>query len=268
MSNLNEKGLEDLNCNEGLEKVGLAAENIVGEQNLAENIIEKSNINMYVDEPLFNLLSDPDVLKEHLEKHVLNDSACYKKYQVLVIENIGLGFIVERQEEIVAVFENRNPYFGKIIGESDINVDTKGGKRVPAYKVVYIEFFGIRNNSYSRSLGKILLYANGTKLENGYEAHHILHSMINTYEAVEKVTIKKNRQVRPELTKISEVIEYIKSDLLKTDDKGFETFMLNLKFLTNYFCKRRGIYVSGINLTEVLLDEDYLDLIRLEVSKL
>ncbi|MEC1717796.1 hypothetical protein [Schinkia azotoformans] len=220
------------------------------------------------DKKVYRILNNEKDLKQYIERWPSNPKSDYKKYQTIVFEDKGLGFIIETQTEIIAVYENKNPLLGRFIGECEILVEKRGGKKVPAYKVISLRTHGVGNNFYTRSLGKILLIANGEEIidGDGYEAHHVEHSMINTYDTVKKVSKKENLRERPNIRELSKAIEYIKKDLLKTDDKGFEILLLNLQFLSSTFNKRKGIYVSGLNPTGTLLDENSLNNISIEVS--
>lgn len=220
-----------------------------------------------VDTKLRDTLINVDRFNE-FNNFEVNSYAQYKHNQTVVFEDINLGFITRNQREIIAVYEDKNGLLGRFIGESDIRIEHKACITVPSYNVVSIRFYLMPNMPYIRSLGKILLLAGDQLLQDNEVVHHKLHPMINMYNAVENVMRAINSSEKPDLRHESQCFDYIKNDLLKTDDVGYANFEHNIRVITNSNTRRRGFYVSGLNPAEVFLEKGKLDHIKIEVSKI
>lgn len=221
-----------------------------------------------VDKKIYEILNEEEKLEEYLNSLNYNDNRRNKTYQVVIFKELELGFIIERQYKIIGIFENKNPRLGKLISESEIGLDWVGGKRVEMYGVIDIRFPGIIKNvpSNHRNLGKIFLMSNGIIIKNGYEAHHIFHAIINTSDTVISISKSLNLRIEPKLNTYVQAIEYIKNNILKTNDVGFERFMYNIKFVTTRYIKHRGVYLNKINPTEMWINGSMTD--KIELSRL
>lgn len=214
---------------------------------------------------LKKMLTDPEFLEKEIE--ILNETfkPLVKKYNTVVFESLprgktSYGVIMKHQQEFLAIFENKNPQLGRFVGQNSII------ERNNAIRIKYYDPAQSRVQVH-RSLGKCLLFADGQSLEGSDEAHHIKHSAINTYNTVEAVSKSFNAGTRPELKTMVEVENYIRTELLQTDDHGYATFMHNIRFLAKRFKRNRGIFVNGMDPTETWLHDENIRHIEIELSK-
>ncbi|MFC5530476.1 hypothetical protein [Cohnella yongneupensis] len=220
-----------------------------------------------VDEKLIETLIVPDCFRSYLDFHI-GSYARSKRNQTVVFEDLALGFITQDQHELAAIYENRNPNLGRFIGESRIILDPIDRVTIPSYKVVNIIADHIPHLRFTRSLGKLLLLADGQRFNPNDVPHHKLHPMLNLYGEVVKVTNSENAKLIPEFQHQVECFEYIKQHILQTDDVGYANLLHNIRFITQLNPKRRGFYVSGFHPTAVRLDHENLKQIRIETSKM
>jgi hypothetical protein len=87
-------------------------------------------------------------------------------------------------------------------------------------------------------------------VENYNEGHHDLHVKINTKDAVLYISKRENASRKPKFSTDEQAFEYIRTDIIKTDDIGFQILMDNIIFIAKRYENHRGIYVSGVNPTE------------------
>lgn len=215
-----------------------------------------------IDDSIFTVLNDNDALDNYLNGFEINDNRRYKKYQVIILDKLNIGLITSEQKYIIAVFDDTKKTLGRFIAENRIVPQTVGGKEVAEYKTIDIWFIPPKNNyEVHRSLGKLFAFSIGKKIEDGKEAHHKLHAMINMTDTVKVVEKSINAGLYQEFDN-GESIDYIKTRILKSNNSDFELFMSNIKYVTSKFDKYRGIYIYNSDLIKDCIDIDNIKLSR------
>lgn len=216
------------------------------------------------DELLRDLLIDPAKVEEYITSS-RNPEPGKKKYQIVQDIYRNLGFIFYSQHSLIAVVENVTPNLCRFLGETDIIPTALGGKNVEDYLTIDIRIYGLTACGFRRSLGKIVLIGQGKDIVNGQtEAHHEVHTAINTSSAVKKESKKRNAALHQELL-TSQVTQYIKDRILRMNDYEYDRYLNNLRFLCMRYKKKRGIYfnipnLEAVNLTADMLNEDIISL--------
>lgn len=191
-----------------------------------------------------------------------------KHYQIVEIKELNYAFIIYKQYDLIAVLENVNPNLLHFISASGIKAQfkDKDQKEITAIDIIF--FIMIKNvPSHHRNLGKLLLISQGTRIKDDYVPHHVLHPSINTEGTVKLVPRSINSSERAKFNSYTQVLDYIKTNIVDTNDLGFETFLYNIRFLANTYKKHRGIFVSNSDITKSRLDMDDINDINIDLSK-
>lgn len=217
------------------------------------------------DSLAFNLLNDQAKCRKFLDAHSEYKGKRSKTYQTFVDETRNIGYIIERQVNILGVYNDENQCLGRLIGESDIHPIPLGGVIVESYHSFDISILGITDSNPHRSLGKLFLFSQGIILLPGQEAHHKLHAMLNDSSIVLAVSKKENASKYQELS-TTQALEYIKTDMLRFDDATYERYLNNISLLCNCYKAHRGVYVNGIDLASICLNDSMIKDIKVELS--
>ncbi|MEC1718739.1 hypothetical protein [Schinkia azotoformans] len=215
------------------------------------------------DEKLFGLLNKKDTLDYY--KQVLSKSKrSPRKKSYMTIVNDNLGYIVKNDKKInefyiLTIFNNTNKLLGQFIIESGIKIKDSGA--------VMITFYDSEEHvDKSKSLGKIIVFAKGQRLEKGFEAHHIQHFLVNFSDDVIKVEKSKNIRTRPLIKNQSDAYMYNIAKIIGNDESRYSILINNLQLLYDQFNKHNGIIVNGIDLTSTPIKQFSVDDINIEKS--
>lgn len=209
--------------------------------------------NLGLKSKVSKLLSDSQKSGMILGGNFLPGTARKKRYQVVNFTRRGLdlGVIVKDQEDLIAVFDNSNTKLGHLLMECNISTDPIGGIRVDAYLGINVNLSPLGFFTSNRlSLGAVFLLAYGIAPDQLMEPHHVKHAFINMRGTVQNVSREQHALLSAEYKRLTEVRNYLTTDVLDTDEAGLERFERNVSILTQEFVKHRGICTGGLDLVD------------------
>lgn len=222
-----------------------------------------------VDEKLLEILNDDDKFECYINSLDYGGNRRNKTYQTVIINDLQLGFIIKDQNDLIGVFDNQNQNLGKFISENEIIPQRKSRSITEEYTAIDIRFHGITKDGVARhkNLGRLVLLSLRIPVHYGNVPHHIVHPVINTADAVKSIEIGLNSALRPSCKTLKQALEYIKTDVLKTDNDGFGKFLHNISLLSKTYKNHAGIHIDCINFTESYFDMSILNRANIELSK-
>lgn len=212
----------------------------------------------YIAYAVFNY---PHHFNEYLKRYLISSTGRPNKVKSIIFWDLNLCIVMNNSYEIVNLLDTSYPLFARFVAENVKFTDKDG-------PYVNIEFYNpIVELPKRKNSSKLLMFAAGNMPDDKKDAHHIFHAILTMSKMVEYITKKEHGQKRAQFKDKSDAIFYFKTEILKTDDIGFDIFMKNCITLFKSEVSKRGIYVHNFNPTELLLGEQNIKGIDIETSK-
>lgn len=205
------------------------------------------------DQRVKSIFANQSNLEEWMEikNSELNGSGA-KQYQLIIFYDSNLGIIYNRKAStVMAVFSVPTELFGRFLGRCQVCTKKVGGFSGEEYFSYQIQYYmpkvtvhgqGMRKR---KSLAKLIMMAtDNSHIPEKHSVHHVQHSAISTLDQMQIVTIGENSKTRPKLDTFESALNYIKKEVVKTDDSGWKILIKNLQEISKLHPTKRAIYVK------------------------